>query len=277
MAHLLVQGIEVPCSASTSETVRLGEITRSLNGMPRTSARVRKREYRFTTDQGGLLMDLAEVVRQLIEGEGHSWGFEGSELYSSRHLLPSAITDMGITSGDAAGKHGLGLFAPEGSAITWPVAVPTTSYTVMFWRLEDETFNHYLLRKSGSDPLEVWANEDGPAATNPSIIAINGSGSLVFTADEGQDETVDDLVVLPYAVPEEWILTLFDYRQAYQWSPLPYVQAKGPGVPGTSLLAGDNTTLDVLGQCGEGMRVPMTEEDGNFTTGEVFSFTLHGT
>ncbi|HYH97499.1 hypothetical protein [Hyalangium sp.] len=268
MAHLNLNGIPVECSGSEYQPVRLGEVVRSFNGAPRTTARVRKRDYRFTTDQGGLLLEEAELLRALIEGEGHSWSFETAELYSSRKLLPSSVSVTDIRSGDVAGKHELGLFAEDGSVVEWPLAYDTAAWTLLFWRKVSSAWVHYVIRRSPSSAsLEVWEDAVQTDA-DPDILGIDVDGDLYLTCNAG-DETIDDLVALPYAVPDEWVPLLLVDRAARAWAPLPYVNASGPGVV-------PSTGLTCIGESFAARRVPMREEDGTFTAGEVFDFQLKG-
>jgi hypothetical protein len=267
MAHLYIHGIAIECSASEWEPVELGEITRSLNGAPRTTKRVKKRDHRFTTDVGGLLLEEAEALRALISGEGHSWSFEDVELYSSRTLLPSFTSATDIRSGDVAGKHGLGLFAEAGSTVIWPVAFDISAWTLLYWRKNGTSWVHYVVRRTSILlPLDVW--QDGVLThSGQGILGINGSGNLTFITTDS-DETIDDLVALPYAVPDSWVSSLYTYRQNTEWGALPLVKASGPGVPSSGLTA--------LGEVYAGRRVPLREAGGTFSTGEVFDFKLCG-
>ncbi len=271
MAHLSIHGIEIECSSSDWEPVELGELTRSLNGAPRSTKRTRKRDHRFTSDVGGLLLEDAELLRALITGEGHSWAFESSVanggLYSSRKVVPTSATGS-ITSGSATGVYGKALFAVSTSYIEWPIAL-SEGFTLLFWRDDSGglgAFAHYLLRGTVSGGVaDAWV--DGSPTADPGIFYTGSGGSLVLDCSI-DDEWIDDLVALPYAVPDDWVDALYTYHQSNAWSALPYVKASGPGVPSSGLTA--------LGEVYAGRRVPLRESDGTFTTGEVFDFKLMG-
>ncbi|HYH96173.1 hypothetical protein [Hyalangium sp.] len=266
MAHLYIHGIPVECSASEYQPVRLGEVVRSLNGAPRTTARARKRDYRFTTDQGGLLLEDAELLRALIEGEGHSWNFEEQSLNSSRALLPIASADYEIAPDEGKhGAYGLRVFSLTGF-VQWDLTPDAswdwTEWTLMAWLAlsEPANYSHYIITSGGT----CW--KDGVIATAPAELVLAASG--ILTVGSGDEILVDDLVALPYVVPAEWVPYLEDFCADEEWPGLPLVRATGPGVQAPG--------LTTVGQAGAARRVPMREEDGNFTTGEVFDFTLSG-
>jgi hypothetical protein len=265
--HLYIHGVGIECSASEWEPVRLGEITRSLNGAPRSSFRVKKRSHRFSTDQGGYELEEAELLRALIEGEGHSWSFETSELYSSRRLLPSSVT-AAVTSGEEAGKSGFGLFGEMGASVHWALGY-TGLWTLLYWRLVSGNWVHYTVRRNSPSSLNVWTNDD-LTDDDPGVVGVDSSGTLIFSCAE-DEETIDDLVALPYAMPTAWFDNMYAYRQENPWGSLPYVKATGRAFLSERTDAG----LSVLGQCNAGRRVPLTVA-GVHTVGEVFDFSLDG-
>jgi hypothetical protein len=262
MAHLSVNGIALECSTSAWEPMRLGEVARSLNGAPRSSVRVRKRDYRFTTDTTGTEVEEAQALQSLVEGEGHAWTFE-SDLASSRGLLPLATSGT-VTVGLVGGVHSQCLFAQAGAEVTWALG-HSGSWTALYFREESGTFAHYVVRNT-LGTVEVWRNDE-KTDVDPGVITLPG-GNLQLEA-AGADETIDDLVFLPYAVPDNWPGPLWEYHMLNEWPALPFVRASGPGVPSGGIAA--------IGQVGTVQRVHMVQEDGTFGVGEVFDFSLIAT
>lgn len=268
MAHLTIHGIPVECSASEWEPMELGELTRSLNGSPRSTKRMRKRDHRFTTDQGGLLLEEAEALRGLISGDGHVFTLD-QDLSSSRTLLPYHVSETTVEPSYDTGKHGFELFAESGSQVKWALGY-TEWYTLLFWRMVAGSWRHYVVRRRNltTSQVDVWENGTRTDA-DPEIVHVESSttGDLVIECNQG-DEYLDDVVALPFRVPDNWPLHLYTFHDDSPWGALPLVKASGPGVPSIGLTA--------LGEVYTGRRVPMIDA-GTPTVGEVFDFKLMGT
>lgn len=269
MAHLSIHGIPVECSSSDWEPIGLGEITRSLNGAPRSTKRAQpeKRDHRFTTDVGGLLLEEAELLRALIRGDGHHLSFD-EDMSTSRTLLPYSVSATTVEPSYDTGKHGLDLFAEAGSQVRWAVGY-TEWHTLLFWRYVSSEWRHYVVRRRNltTSLVDVW--EDGiQTDVDPEVVKVEGSadGDLVIDCNAG-DELLDDLVALPFRVPDSWPPLMYAFHDANPWGALPLVKASGPGVPSSGLTA--------LGEAYTGRRVAMIE-DGTPTVGEVFEFRLAG-
>ncbi|MBN1206356.1 MAG: hypothetical protein JXB05_15690 [Myxococcaceae bacterium] len=264
MSHLTINGIPVECSASEWEPIRLGEVARSLNGAPRSSVRATKRDYRFSVDPFGLSMEEAEVLRALIEGEGHLWTFD-VDFTSSRGLSYAASSGT-VTAGVAGGLYNEALEATTGATMTWLPQV-AGAWTLLFWRWESTDFFHYVIRRpSLSGTKEVW-RDSVKTDVDPGVFTLNTVGQLVLDATAAT-EIIDDAVLLPYSVPDTWPALMYADRANLESSALPFVRATGPGVPSAGITA--------LGQAGPARRVPMIV-DGTPTVGEVFDFTLLAT
>jgi hypothetical protein len=267
MAHLSIHGIPIECSGSEWEPVELGELTRSLNGAPRSTKRLRRRDYRFTSDQGGLLLEEAEAVRGLICGDGHHLSFD-EDLATSRTLLPYSVSATTVEPSYDTGKHGFDLFAEDGSQVRWAVGF-TEWYTLLFWRYVSSAWRHYVVRRRNltTNLVDVWEN-GVQTDVDPEVVNVDAmaAGDLVIDCNAG-DELLDDVAALPFRVPDSWPTLMYAFHDASPWGSLPLVKASGPGVPSQGLTA--------LGEVYTGRRVPMIV-DGSPTVGEVFDFKLSG-
>jgi len=248
--------------------MELGELTRSLSGAPRSTKRVKKRDHRFTTDQGGLLLEEAEALRGLISGDGHVITFDES-LITSRTLLPYSVSDTTVEPSYDTGKHGFELYAEDGSQVKWAVGY-TEWYTLLFWRMVSGSWRHYVVRRRNLTNLlvDVWENAV-QTDVDPEMLRVDATttGDLVLECLDGH-EYLDDVVALPFRVPDSWPPYLYTFHDDSPWGALPLVKASGPGVPSTGLTA--------LGEVYTGRRVPMIDA-GTPTVGEVFDFKLMGT
>ena len=262
--YLRINGITIHCTGSESEPIRLGEVSRALNGAPRSWVRTEKTDTRSTTDE--MYLEEARRVRALVQGEGHVWSFEDPYVASSRGLLPSSMSGEVLTE-DNSGRYGYGLTMEFEAVVQWPTQL-TTGWTAMVWRsLNGGPWVHQLVRR----PVGAGANqvfEDGVRNDGADVgILENVSSYLQLSATE--DATIfDDLVLLPYAVPDEWAVLLHAFHSARAFPALPFVWVDGEAVPSPGLTC--------LGLAEVGQRVPKRNTDGTLTTGELFDFTLHG-
>ena len=260
-ALLTLNGVEVLCTASDWEPVTLGEVVRSSNGWPRRTATVRKADYRFTTSL--LTLPQAASLRGLVEGDGHRWDFEGAAgggfLFSSRELGPT--TTSGAVSRGSGAKHGSYALRMQavGSLATWAAGLGT-SWTVAVWRDTNGAgmHTHYVVRSDGAK----WVGGVRADATATPFLAVGG-GNLTLTDTVGLSD-FDELVALPYAVPDDWPPLFHAFHDTTPWPALPLVRAGGARLPSGG--------LDVLGTAGTGRTVPLLSNSG-----ETFDFTLAGT
>ncbi|WP_224364205.1 hypothetical protein [Hyalangium versicolor] len=259
--YLQVNGVPLACTASEYEPVRLGEVTRSFNGAPRSSVRTRKRDYRFTT--GLLTLAEAELVRALVEGEGHVWNFEDYSVASSRGLVPDYVKEAYLEDGNT--RYGdWKLVLSWVGTMRWQTLLPST-WTLMGWHAQagvDVRYTHYTLRSDGAK----WS-DGGRDNSRPVPFEVLFGGSVRVFSMYGGEEYLDELVALPYAVPDTWVPRLYALHAARPFPPLPFVHAGGEGLPSGGLTC--------MGLTGTGRRTGLAV-GGSFTTGEVLDFTLYG-
>ncbi|MFY0567060.1 hypothetical protein ACN28E_24925 [Archangium lansingense] len=261
MALLKLNGIEVEATDSEWVPVRLGEVVRSLNGVPRSTAKVRKANLRYTSSL--LTVPAAQLLRSLIEGEGHVLAFD-SHVYTSKEQ-PVLFTPKGFTIEAVGGKHGGYLHVPTLGTASWEVldTDPASAWTAMLWRREASVWHHYVTRSDGA----TWREGVLSPSTVPADFIRRASDfrrALVlgdFTGTGLGD--FDDAVFLPYLVPNDWVPKLYAFHNTRAWPALPYGLAEGPRLP----LAGQLC----LGEVGNAKTMPLRE-----SVAEVFDFTLYG-
>lgn len=263
MALLSVNGVPLECTASEWEPVRLGEVVRSFNGMPRPTGRVLKRDFRFTT--GLLSVEEAQAVRGLVEGAGHLLSFEDASgwLYTSRELAPFATLDVSrATTGARHGEACLTIAA--GGSARWHLG--TEGYedgggTILGWVREGAgPWRHVVHASTGSLYLDGLLVGTGYAFAR----CLGGTLQLGDFDAQGVATAFDDVVALPYVVPAAWVPFLYAFHAARGWPALPYVLAQGPRFPAAGLRA--------VGQAGAGRAEALLS-----AVGESFEFTLYGT
>ncbi|PTL79086.1 hypothetical protein [Vitiosangium sp. GDMCC 1.1324] len=264
MALLTINGVEVRCTASSWEPVRMGEVTRALNGRARNTSTVRKANYMFTTS-AVLPLDYATALRGLIEGEGHVLSFEDttsatSWLYTSRGAAPDVISGHSRVSG----RHGSYALRLSDSAPTdtfWPLSFPA-SWTVLAWIRNPDigTWVHRIGRSDGTE----WENGNlgapGESVFESCRVDV---GRLGLTAHVLGTRDFDEVVALPFAIPDEWAPALYAFHSTRAFPSLPEVLTGGTRMPTGGLIC--------IGLCGAGRTGPRL-----FSVVEQFDFTLYG-
>ncbi|NTX59567.1 hypothetical protein HUA74_02720 [Myxococcus sp. CA051A] len=272
MAFLTLSGIPIPLDAGSPLQYRqelLGEVRRSFAGQLRSSERARRWTYSGNTMP--LVLEESLAMRNLIDGRGHSWSFDGGTV-SSTGIGPPVVT------GDAGGQMGGGRFGTgrlrcaPGGRVQWPLSLGADlgRTTLAFWVRTpdlDNVWTHLVI-----DWATAAVYRDGALWTTVDVL---GDYSIVVAltaaylelgcnTDGGGEISYDDLVVLPYCVPASW-LTAWATSGA-PFGPLPAHVVGGSGVHTPGLL--------MRGQARDGTAMELWTEGGQFLTHEAFDFEL---
>lgn len=239
MPFLTVNGLTLSVAdGSAKESFEeIGDTSRAFDGTLRRSRLTRKRI--LSVDTAPMLATDAYAWEQLLAGEGHTWSFNTS-LYSSKGLGPNAST--GLTVNATAPQFGAGMMrvAAAGTPNTAVFATGLGSvWTVAVWvSVAAGPWGHFVVRSDGAK----WVNgvrNDG-AATAFLVV----SGSVTLSGHTTDTVDYDDLVVLPYAVPDAWPETWGVATSAF--SALPALTLGGDVVPeGTRTVMGSVEVSDV--------------------------------
>jgi hypothetical protein len=238
-----------------------GEAARSpageLVGGPSTT----KREWRMTTTP----VPVSEVDAWvgLIEGKGHVFPLD-DDFYSSRGRGPSSISGVPLPNLHGFDtKWGSGrLSAPSDSSVHWAIGLGST-WTLFGWTsgyYAGTSWTHSIIRSDGG----LWL--DGtyvPPAFGVGEFFVAGGDFVVVGAD-GSDWYFDDVVALPYAVPDAWSAGMYGRHGANAWSALPRVLAEGTFAP---------SPVTVRGRVTDSKAVRFFS-GGALTTGYALEFTL---
>ncbi|RKH09331.1 hypothetical protein D7X74_29845 [Corallococcus sp. CA047B] len=283
MAYLQLSGIEVRCSTAKGlmqKPTLLGPRMRTFSGWAMSGTRARV----HTWSGGTPPMPLAEAqaLRRLIDGEGHSWAFEansGVGLYSSKGVPGTVVGTIGVGPGSSTPRFGAGgLVLASGASVTWATGT-TTTYLVGAWirgAFSSGAWTHLIVDpntdmtwKNGEEWLTAGDLVDetgiglGVGFLTPSALTVANR-----TAETGTPSVldVDDLVLLPYAVPRAWIPQWYAWGAAgHPFGPLPYHAATGVGVPGP---------FQVLGQAGDAAAVEYVDDNSARVQGQYLDFEL---
>lgn len=177
--------------------------------------------------------------RGLIHGAGHYWSFD-SHLYSSKGLGPTTATGASISAG-AAWRGGFGLrLATGASAITF-AALParplgSDGWTIMF-RGNALPGAHVVITDMSFANEEAWLNGVYGGAVLSSIVAVDVvTGIVTLSTDTGTQQDFDELVILPYRVPDAWPPQMYAWQNPAgainrPWSNLRQLWVRGEVIP----------------------------------------------
>lgn len=259
MAYLSINGVTVSVAAD-SVSLRYvgvgGSEERSPSGSLEGGPLVLKREWSMATTP----VPASEVDAWvgLIEGKGHSIPFD-ADFYSHRGRGPVSSAGASIVLSGA--KHGAGYFAVGlVDELTYGISLPST-WTVLLWRLESGTWKHYLTTYDS----RTWLNgvRDDEFDVSPMVMVVNGS---LVVGDPGGDGlgNIDDVVALPYSVPDAWAPSMYAQHNAAAWPALPRVTAAGDFATSSVTVRGRVTDS----------RVSRCAPAGTLTSAHTIQFTL---
>lgn len=214
MTQLLrVSGIAVPVlvDGADHQPVAIGEVERAEDGTKLVSRRSIKETFSIKVKHQAPADGIA--WKKLFTGEGQTWNFESS-VYGSKGLGPSASTNSNQSG--TFFKYGAGSLQQTASTGTISYAgLPTggTKWTVMFWRkVGAGAFQHYVVTSGGHKWLD-GVRADGTATAF--LTVTTATGTVKLDADAASTTYVDDLVLLPFDVPDVWPPDVFAYGAAF--------------------------------------------------------------
>lgn len=182
----------------------------------------------------------AHAFRKLIHGEGHYWGFDATPpgVYSSRGLPPQAQNGGALATDQSwlGGGSLKFLFSDTGRNISFDALPANTpnGWTVMFAARESGggVWDHWLatstLGMSGSNWYKNGVFGFGIA---PYSAGISGSVGRVTLQGDVNTTWFDELIILPYPVPSDWVSQIYDFQNPgsgnTQWGKLRKLKLSG--------------------------------------------------
>ncbi|WAM28506.1 hypothetical protein [Myxococcus sp. NMCA1] len=181
---------------------------------------------------------------------GHTWSFDAG--FASNWGMEPSDVDAGQ---GGAGRYGQCADFYSGASATWPTALGP-QWTVAYWaRFSTDSTWHLYLHRAGL-PL----SRDGVVGSHPAsagaLYSSSGDytqlpdGAVVLLNQEGDSLLIDELVVLPYTVPDSWVAPWYASTAPFR-------------LPGTTGLAevDDNGSLTVRHRTGVAGGFPNPSND----------------
>ena len=261
MAFLTACGVTIPVVVDSFDEMPefVGDLhQRSSSGALGETDVARKRHWTGTVQM--LQAGPAEVLRKLLEADGHAFSF-ASNTFSNKGVGP----DVGgsFTQTGSGGPFSGRITAASGNF--WPVSLQTAmrvpggwapatqGFTVLVWRFETTaddgnggagTWVHYIC--TGNATMTGIANPAGVSQFRNGIggtfnagawLTVSGTGAVRLNgkgAATGTSVAKDyaDLVVLPYAIDTATVAGLFSFHSSNPWpGPGRRVRLAGDAIP----------------------------------------------
>lgn len=246
MSYLAVCGVETSIAVgSLRETVReIGSADVAFDGTATKSRLAVKRDFAFRSTP--LTQAEAYAWDCLLRGLGHVWSFD-STLYSSKGLTAGTVTGCSIDTTEEQ-YDGTGCLQITSGNTFAPASVYNTSIgcTVLVWRKATATsgsggHTHFICTEDSAGDNAYWTNGASKATGSlPDGIAI-ASGAVTLSGYSAATRYFDDLVVLPFVIPDAWASQLYTLCNAQAFSSLPRLYVNGDAVPDSS--------RTMLGEC----------------------------
>lgn len=259
MAYLILNGVTVRVAVD-SVSLRYMDVggveERSPSGSLEGGPLVKKREWAMATTP--VSASELDAWVGLIEGMGHVFPYN-ADLYSTRGRGAASSTGAAlVTSGM---KYGAAhLLTAMGGSVSYSTVV-ASAWTVLLWRKEADTWRHYLIRSDGG----AWQDGVRDDAMEWSLFLVVSGGTVAVGDFEAADlRSFDDVVVLPYAVPDSWVAPLYAQHNAVAWSTLPRLSSSGTFASSAVTVRGKVTDI----------RAIRYSPAGTLTTGHTIQFTL---
>ncbi|NTX17712.1 hypothetical protein HUA76_43825 [Myxococcus sp. CA056] len=250
MPFLALNGIPVPVTEGRRRQVNIGTDSRAFNGAYRLGRRAVRQEWEFKTPP--LPRDEVLAVRGLIAGDGHTAAFEG-DAFTSRGLNQTSVAGQLFQGA----RFGAGMNLAVGASSSWAMQLGAR------W-----TALHHVYSSAAGVWSQVINRSDGKrwmqGAPSESAGGLSvASGTLTLTGVTNA-VSFDDVVGLPFEVPDAWVPYLVAWHTARAWSALPFLVASGAFLP---------TDATVLGEVRDGEFVEFSH-NGSRVVGERLEFTL---
>lgn len=146
-----------------------------------------------------------EAWKQFLEGRGHNWTFDADRFSTGKGLGPSAGASAGTITG--GGKFGSYMALSAGEQITWPTGFgdpATNDYTILLFEDSGAPWDRWAIKNVQGVVTKFLNGVSSAAATV--FVSVDSSGNITIGDGAGAFD-IDDLVFVPFAMPDLWLET----------------------------------------------------------------------
>lgn len=152
-----------------------------------------------------LAQDEGEALKLFLEGRGHNWTFDADRFSDGKGLGPSSGAAAGTITG--GGKFGSYMALSGAEQITWPTGFgdpATNDYTILLFEDSAAPWDRWAIKNVQGVVTKFLNGVSSGAATV--FVSVDSSGDLTIGDGAGAWD-IDDLVFVPYAMPDSWLET----------------------------------------------------------------------
>ncbi len=233
---LRLNGISVPVADGSVELegLDIGGMKRAEDGSPVINRRGVKGSWRYATPVKTAEESLA--WRGLVTGRGHSLSFDAQSWYTSKGMSPNSVAG-GWSFTTSSPKFGAAMAQWTTGNALWAFFSSASPWTLAWWLNQAAAgWHHYAQTSAGTK----WI--DGVLSPGGTMLGLGGVTAGVATFGSTTASKLDDLVALPYVVPDDWPAQMYEWGVAGNpFSALPVLTADGDMIE-------LNTAVSVVGQ-----------------------------
>lgn len=271
MTFAKINGVTLPVKAESWQRTPNyvgGTAERAANGQPVSTRGLELDTHSFTTTP--LTIANAEKFRLLLSGYGLCWNFTSTTAYrvSSTGCTPATAGSVSqITSGAPFAGNGLRIasgsnfcFQPKhrvGCKRSTGYLISTDGFTLICWRkwttaegAPSTAWYHTIIKGTTSFSRGVSAN---PSGVKQYRNGVQGSYNLGYcfsattlaspfvgphgylNTNAASDVDIDDLVFLPFEIPDDWVAGIYAMHSVRAWPSMPLIDVDGDCVNNSAI------------------------------------------
>jgi hypothetical protein len=260
-SFLRLNGITVPVALAGASVGQedIGKMRRSVNATAVVPRRATKKNWKFNT----VIKTAAEALawRDLITGRGHVLSFDAQNWYTSKGMAPVSVAG-GWSFTSSSPLFGAAMAQWTTGNALWAMFSASSLWTVAWWLNQSGAgWHHYVRTSAGNKYI------DGVLTPGGSLLGFGGVSAGVLTMGSTTASELDDVVALPYVVPDSWPAQMFDWGSSDQpFSELPVLTADG------LFIEQNNAPISVVG--GEPSGRPLVAKMGGALVHNLHDFSF---
>ncbi len=205
MPFLTVNEITVPTHVrrANERLEVVGDQARAFDGSWLETRTAEKRVWEFQTPI--LAQAEGEAWKRLLEGQGHNWTFDVDRFSDGKGLGPSVGPAVGTITGGGVFGSFMRLAATD--QIIWPTGFgdpATNDYTILLYEDATGVQDRWAI-KNIQGVVTKFLNGVSTGAASV-FVSVDSSGDITIGDGVGAFD-IDDLVFVPFAMPDLWLET----------------------------------------------------------------------
>ncbi len=213
---LRLNGISVPVAVASSPDAgqeTIGAMRRGVNSSAVVPRRARKGVWKVGTTP--VIASKAFAWRELVAGAGHVVNFDALNPYTSKGMAPVSVAGGWSYTGTGP-KYGAGCASWTTGNALWAFFVSGAPWTIAYWlNVGGGGYHHVVTRSDGQSWFDGSTAWSLPVGWGSVTEGFGGVASGVATFGSTSASKIDDIVALPYLVPDDWPPQMYGFGSAF--------------------------------------------------------------